>query len=244
MNLVFTVSSNAIVVGNITKAKGKVQIIKENSFKGVDYKIFGGKLEVKDIVRTKRKSFANILFIDNTKVFLEEKSRLIIENFIPDKDVSLYTPSGKVIYKVVKRVKGKFKVKTPTALIGVKGTKFMTVVKDGITYVFTFKGTVEVINPKFPKKSVKLTSGTFTIIKKDKHPSSPVKFNRQLINKIVNLTLKPEEKEKNYIYLNIEESFSESQSLFIKDLEAVVHITGTPNSLNMDLYLPQTELPQ
>ena len=175
MSFLLVDSSNGKEVGIITKAKGRVQIIKENSFKGVNYKFFKGIVELKDIVRTKRRSYAIINFIDKSKVFLDENSRLIVEDYIPTK-TRLYVSTGKVIYKVYKRVKGTFEVKTPTALIGVKGTEFLTFVKHGITVVIVKKGVVEVFNPEFPQVKIKLTKGTATVIKPKEPPKKPVKI--------------------------------------------------------------------
>ncbi len=175
MSFLLVDSSNGKEVGIITKAKGRVQIIKENSFKGVNYKFFKGIVELKDIVRTKRRSYAIINFIDKSKVFLDENSRLIVEDYIPSK-TRLYVSTGKVIYKIYKRVKGTFEVKTPTALIGVKGTEFLTFVKHGITIVIVKKGVVEVFNPEFPQVKIKLTKGTATVIKPKEPPKKPVKI--------------------------------------------------------------------
>lgn len=268
-------SSNGKEVGVITEAKGKVQIIKKNSFKGIDYKFFKGIVEIKDIVRTKRRSYAKINFIDKSKVFLDENSRLLVEDYIPSR-TRLYVSTGKVIYKIYKRVKGIYEVKTPTALIGVKGTEFLVTVRFGITMIMVKDGTVEVFNPEFPHIKVKLTKGMGTVIKPNKPPRKPIRIpnierffvektyekketiqeskEKILLEETTKKDVGTEITEKNSEMTTIEnqnETISTINQEISKAIQettqletANILLTGSPDNLQMDLYIPSTKFPE
>ncbi len=170
-------------VGEIVKAKGRVSIVRANTFKGIFWKK-DPRLFIRDIVRTKRKSMAWIDFIDGSKVVLEERSRLIIEKYIPGGEVRVKNPSGKVVYKVSKRVRGKFMVETPTALIGVKGTEFATITTPIMAVVMVKTGMVEVVNPEYPEIKVVLPPKSVTVVRIGAPPAPPTKVSEKIIEKI------------------------------------------------------------
>ena len=200
LSIVFSLPALSQVVGKIEKAKGRVSILKKGSFRGINYKRVKGKVEVGDVVRTKRRSFADISFIDRTKVHLEESSRLIVEKYIPGKEVALNSPSGKVVYRVVKVTRGAYRIKTPTALIGVKGTELATIVDSGISLVVVKEGAVEVMNPELPQYRVVVKRNMATVVKPGKPPSKPIRVGKTIIEKVFKGTKpkkeegKPEEK--------------------------------------------------
>jgi len=194
-NICYLSLAKEIYVGKIIKAKGRVVILKKNSFRPVSYKKYKGKLYVKDIVRTKRRSYADIKFIDTTQVHLSPESRLIIEDYRPQSKF-LYATYGKVIYKVAKQNKALFKIKTPTALIGVKGTQLLTYVKDGFSIIAVKEGLVEVYNPKIPNVKVLLKPKTLTVVKKDLPPTKPIKLDEKKLEKLFKVSLQTEKKGK------------------------------------------------
>ncbi|MEO2154976.1 MAG: FecR domain-containing protein [Nanoarchaeota archaeon] len=172
-----------IYVGKVVKSRGRVVVLKKNAFRPISIKRVKGKLFVGDILRTKRKAFAEVKFIDNTKIFLEPETRLIIEDYRKG-DKEVYTTYGKVIYKIAKQTHGTFKIKTPTSIIGVKGTELLTFVKDGASIIAVKEGKVEVFNPSVPKVKVLLRENTLTIVKKNSPPLPPVKVDKKVIEKL------------------------------------------------------------
>ncbi|WP_457567922.1 FecR domain-containing protein [Desulfurobacterium sp.] len=171
-------------VGKVAKAVGKVEIVKKGTFKGIFWKKVRGLFDTGDVVRTKRKSRAEIHFIDRTTVTMLANSRLIVEKYIPSGSSIIENPYGKVIYRVVKRTKGEFIIKTPVALIGVKGTEFF--VDSSITQVtVTVKtGTVEVRNLFFPGDVIKLKKDETVTIKPIKKHFRPKPASEELIKKL------------------------------------------------------------
>ncbi len=144
--------------GKVVKAVGRVSIVKRGTFRGVPYWKLKGILDVGDVLRTKRKSQADVLLVDKSFIHLGQSSRLIILKI--ERSVGkVFIPSGKVVFKITKRVKGAFKVITPTTIVGVKGTEFLVKVFPGETLVSVRRGVVEVVNPSFPSQRVILKSG-------------------------------------------------------------------------------------
>ncbi len=200
LSVVFSLPALSQVVGKIEKARGRVSILKKGNFRGINYKKVKGKIEVGDVVRTKRKSFADISFIDKTRVHLEESSRLIVEKYIPGKEATINSPSGKVVYRVTKVTRGAYRIKTPTALIGVKGTELATIVDSGVSVVVVREGAVEVVNPELPHYRVVVKRNMATVVKPGKPPAKPVTVGKPTIEKVFKVKEpgkeeKPEEKQ-------------------------------------------------
>ncbi|MCX8083684.1 MAG: FecR family protein [Calditerrivibrio sp.] len=117
--------------GNIEKVEGKVIAYPSGAVKGVTAKE-GMILKTKDTVRTFQKSNAFVKFIDNSKIVLTENSILTIKD-----TSSLNLKNGKVVFDIQKQGdKEGIKIATKTAIIGVKGTKFLIDIdKDGIDVI-------------------------------------------------------------------------------------------------------------
>ncbi len=146
-------------LGEIIKIKGRVEIIRNGQFIGKKARI-GDALYKGDLVRTKRRSKAVIKLIDGSLIRLDQRSRLEIEGIDRNSGTNLNMPRGKVLFKVAKmRAKGKFKVRTPNAIIGVKGTTFLVNVSVLQTTVMVFEGVVGLVDRFTNKHLVDLTAG-------------------------------------------------------------------------------------
>ncbi|WP_456398183.1 FecR family protein [Desulfurobacterium sp.] len=204
-------------VGKVIKATGRVEIVKKGTFKGVFWKKINGIFNVGDIIRTKRKSKATVNFIDKSSVTILENSRLIVEKYIPSKATVIKNPYGKVIYRIARRAKGKFIIKTPIVLIGVKGTEFFVSSSIIRVTIVVNSGSVEVKNLFFPGDLIKLKKGemvTIYPIKKHFYPqNAPEKLLKRIFSKEepaekTELIIKPFEEKKEDV---IEEMNMEKQ---------------------------------
>ncbi|WP_022847181.1 MULTISPECIES: FecR family protein [unclassified Desulfurobacterium] len=151
-------------VGKIVKATGRVEVVRKDTFKGIFWKKIRGIFDVGDVVRTKRRSKATINFIDKSSVTMLESSRLIVERYIPSGTVAVENPYGKVVYKIVKRTRGKFIIKTPVAIIGVKGTELFVDSSINRVTVIVNSGLVEVKNLFYPQKLIEVKKGEMITI--------------------------------------------------------------------------------
>lgn len=117
-------------IGKIKSLKGTVSIIRNGS--SITAKL-GTKLQVKDEIVTSRNSDCSILFKDNTMISLDENTTYIIVayNYNPKKsnyELKGEVKTGKILFnsgKIPKIASNNVNIKTPSAIIGVKGTKFV-----------------------------------------------------------------------------------------------------------------------
>jgi hypothetical protein len=108
------------LVGKITLIQGIVKVKKENSIKKKKVSL-NDLLYKGDMVITSRKSSAKIVLQDGSTLILDEKSTLNFHSLLNAEQTN-----GKILYKITSRDKQHhLKVKTPFAIIGIKGTTFV-----------------------------------------------------------------------------------------------------------------------
>lgn len=120
-------------VGDVIEQKGRTNIERgDDTFREIQQD-FG--VESMDTVRT-RDGRTAIQFIDETRVDVTEHSKLVIDSFVYDPNtktgsLSLKASFGTIRYasgQIAKNSRQNVKIKTPTAVVGVRGTDFsMTV---------------------------------------------------------------------------------------------------------------------
>jgi hypothetical protein len=149
-------------VGRITEIDGTA-FIKQQSNKG--FKKLTPNLDISkgDVIRTMNNSFVDITFDDESTLKVYPKSIVKIDKNITDKNnsKSITLFSGRLWAKVHKRITKKnfFKINTPTATAGVRGTSFGVVVSpNGSSLVRVKSGRVlfdSDIDPKLLKEEKK-----------------------------------------------------------------------------------------
>jgi co-chaperonin GroES (HSP10) len=115
-----TVASASATLGSVEMAKGNVKVKSEGSFK--KSKVKKG-LEVKkgDLITTSKNANAVIKLLDGSTLVLEASSTLHFASANMAEQ-----EAGKIYYKITSRdAKNALKVKTPFAIIGIKGTTFI-----------------------------------------------------------------------------------------------------------------------
>ncbi len=117
-------------IGKIRTIEGNVTILRDG--KEIVGRL-GFNLNEKDEIITFQKSSCGIVFKDNTMITLDEKTRYVVSSYQYDPKNSKYelkgeVKSGKILFnsgKIPKIASNNVGIKTPTAIIGVKGTKFI-----------------------------------------------------------------------------------------------------------------------
>lgn len=121
-------------IGRIKSQVGEVKIIRGGqSFAAKP----GFKLEQGDIVATGKTGRVGIAFLDNTRMALGPKSRITLDEFSYDRSrqtgsfvTSVNRGSlGVVSGNIAKSKRDAMRVRTPTSMLGVRGTKFVVEVK-------------------------------------------------------------------------------------------------------------------
>ena len=144
----------------------------------------GGTVRVGDIVRTGRRSRAQLKFTDGSVLNIGSLAKIEIGEFSYDADKKVRKSSirnlrGKVRAAVSKvHTQGSyFKIRTPGALAAVRGTNFaVDVVSPTVTVVVTFEGSVAVgnLNALQPANMVLVQARQMTRVIARQPPSPPV----------------------------------------------------------------------
>ncbi|MDX8389523.1 MAG: FecR family protein [Mariprofundaceae bacterium] len=145
--LLFASNAWAAAIGTVVDAKGDVTIQRAaESIKA----IVGGTVHVGDIVQTGDESMTRIVLEGGDEISLGYNSKFVIDDY-------KLTAGGEIILAEFKALAGKFKfavenihkqeiyrVRTTTALLGVRGTQWFTLVEDEKTEVAGLDGLVSV----------------------------------------------------------------------------------------------------
>jgi hypothetical protein len=112
-------SANGII-GSVEKINGIVKVKSEGSFKkskvDVGYEIKSG-----DLISTSKKANAVLKLVDGSNIVLASNSTIRFGG-----SMKIEQNGGKVFYKITSRdAKNSLKIKTPFAIIGIKGTTYI-----------------------------------------------------------------------------------------------------------------------
>ena len=121
-----TLYGEARVFAAISSMKGNVQIRAANNRK-YDSAFKGQMVRTGDWIKTDKKVFVAIVFLDGSNVKIQSNTEIEIKSSrITAKELKtqMYIAEGQAWSKVSKQKNGEFKIKTPTAVASVKGTEF------------------------------------------------------------------------------------------------------------------------
>jgi hypothetical protein len=185
----------AAPAGTFIEVEGTVDLLKGGKVPAMPVKV-GGAVEVGDVVRTKSQSRAQIKFVDDTILTIAPESGITIEEYMFDAAKSerkavvgvLRGLVHTAVEKVYQKAEPDFILKTHTAVLGVRGTKWYTKLLPNATDVYTEGTKLEVRNilPEIPGVQI-MGSWQFVRVEKYKPPTVPVNISRE--------NLKPLEKQ-------------------------------------------------
>ena len=149
----------AAPVGTFIEVEGTVDLLKAGKPPAVPVKV-QGPVEVGDLVRTKSQARAQIRFVDDTVLTIAPDSGITIEEYMFDavksqRKAVVGVLRGLVhtsVEKVYPKAQPDFIMKTHTAVLGVRGTKWYTKLSPLGTGVYTEGSKLQVqnIDPRFP----------------------------------------------------------------------------------------------
>jgi hypothetical protein len=165
--------------GRVTALEGKADVHRSGAPSAVALKV-GDAVQEGDVVRTKRLSTLEIRLRDGSVLKLSELTRLEITKYLLGEQPEglLQSTRGQVraiVAETFSKRKDSFRVKTPTAIVGVQGTDFSVQVgtfSPLATIVIVYDGIVSVenVNPAIPGKEI-LTKGQTTKVEANQPPS-------------------------------------------------------------------------
>lgn len=123
-----------------------------------------------DHIKTDAVGEAQLKFVDDTRLVVGPNSQVAIDRFVfnPDataKDVTINAARGVFRFITGKSPKQAYTIKTPSATIGVRGTRFDLVVDaDGTNRLAVFEGGVNVCDTGTPRRCAFLTGRCNVIV--------------------------------------------------------------------------------
>jgi len=169
------------VVGDVALVHGKVKALA----------VPGMEIQPKDCVVTGKKALTRIELADGSALTLAQNSRLELKDFLLEGSVRqgvFALSSGKLQSKVVKFLgKGsKFEVQTPTAVAGVRGTEWVSLVEvvgnTSQSSFYTLEQAITVYNVQMPAQVVTVGAGQFTVVASGAAPTVPAAFSPAVIS--------------------------------------------------------------
>lgn len=161
--ILFILTATALAVsqevGKVESFSGKVDRLQKGQVRAQPITATDTGLTVGDVVRTKSDGSAKVSFIDGSRAELGPLTRLDVLDYREVKSVNV--TRGRVLFEVTKLKPGEgFEVKTPTAILGVKGTRFLVDVSMASTRLIVFSGSVEIRPIGRPGFTVLAVEGT------------------------------------------------------------------------------------
>jgi len=150
-------------------------------------------VHVKDVIKTGEKSRARLSMIDQSKLTLGPKARMEVREFyLKGKSrTGIFSLSlGKLHAVAVKSLgaDSRFDVQTPTAVAGVRGTEWISVVEaiqNATTSSFyTLQESIMVFNTVLPTEVVTVSAGQFTVVAAGVAPTIPAAFSPAFLQSV------------------------------------------------------------
>ncbi|BAK70595.1 FecR family protein [Aliarcobacter butzleri] len=170
-------------IGTVSLLEGKATILRNGQTLGAN---MGDKIENKDVISTQVNSKIKITFIDNTIVTIGKESSLNIEEYIFNTSTKEAKTELNVLKGAFHTITGeigkvnpdKFKLKTKSASIGIRGTEFYG---DENRIVCT-QGRIIVLSNSV---SVDVPSGNYINIFANQRPSVPLPLENSTLDNII-----------------------------------------------------------
>lgn len=212
LSILLTTSLFATNIGTITLLKGNANINRD----GTDIAaILGSKLSEKDIITTKEESKVQVVFNDQTVITIGKNSNFSINEYLfEDNKTPLATFSllkgavQTITGKIGKIAPQKFKIKTKTSTIGIRGTIFSVLVSDdGSTRVFCTFGEITV---EINKTLITVPQGFYATVSSSGEISKVKEFTSSDLNNMKNENFTAVNIEKETLFNNIEDASSDA----------------------------------
>ncbi len=164
----------ADAVGKVSKLKGAADV--ERGGSPARALALGDELFEQDVVRTLVGAMLQIQLRDGSRLSLDENTRLALRQYAaeakPDSMIQVFRGRLRAwVGDVFSSREESFRVRTPTAIVGVQGTDFLVAAQGQVTRVEVFAGLVSVISsdPAVAGRTL-LGPGQFTEVRKGQAP--------------------------------------------------------------------------
>ena len=171
-------------IGKISALKGEIKITNNSKT------IMASKGQIihnKDIIKTSKKSRAQLVFIDGTIMTIGQNTTFKVDDYSygkKKKKAHFSVPKGifkSITGKIGKLGASRFKLKAKSASIGIRGTIFLGEVTDDLVSIACTEGAIDVTSFN---KTVAVDAGEMTTIKLNKPPSPPSPIDTKFLKKV------------------------------------------------------------
>jgi hypothetical protein len=193
--LLLMTAAHAAVVGRFTQVRGEVDLLKGGKIPGLPVKVQDG-VEPGDVVRTKARAKAELTMVDDSVIVLAPESRLAVADYTYDPArnerravVRLFQGLvHTVVNRIIKTEEPDFIMETHTAIIGVRGTNWYTLLAPSYTSVFLPQGLLGIKSnlPTVPALLL-LRSMQFTQVVMGKQPLLPQPLTPEILKMLEQL---------------------------------------------------------
>jgi hypothetical protein len=176
--LVLPLKATAAVVGRFVMVQGQVDVLKQGKTPGIPVKLQDG-VEPGDVIRTKAKAKAQVQFVDDSLMTLAPESRLAVADYVFDPGSQVRRATLRffkglmhlVVTRHLQLQEPDFIVETVTAVTGVRGTEWYTLLKPNSTLIYLIQGLLGVNSsiPQIPALLI-LEPMQFTEVIRDQQP--------------------------------------------------------------------------
>ena len=177
-------------IGSVSEVLGDVDILRGGKLPAETAKV-GAKVAQGDVIRTKSGGKVQLNFKDDSALTIAPDSRVALNEYVYEPETNKREASIKifqglvhtVVNKVIKKDTPDFTVETQTAVIGVRGTDYFTLVGPAISDIYNNSGTTEIRNvfAEIPGK-VTLRGREYTKVSKNLPPTLPLPLTQDDIN--------------------------------------------------------------
>jgi len=177
----------AAVVGRIVQVEGQVDLLKQGKMPALPAKVEDA-VEPGDVLRTKAGSKAQVRFVDDTTLTLAPGTRVAIEEYLYDAEkgqrqgvIQVFRGMVQaVVTRLMKAEKPDLIMKTHTAVMGVRGTKWFAILAPTDTDIYNEEGKLAVKN-LLPEIGGEVSVGAmqFTRVGTDIPPTVPMVFSTE-----------------------------------------------------------------
>ncbi|MDD2904118.1 MAG: FecR family protein [Syntrophales bacterium] len=143
-------AAKAKAIGRFLMLEGQVDVLKNGKLPAVAAKITVP-VDIGDVIRTKSKSRAQLLFVDDSVLTLSPESRVAVADFFYDQGynrrrvlLQLYRGLAHTVVRKILALEGPdFLMHTHTVAIGVRGTEWYTLILPNRTNVYNIEGLLQ-----------------------------------------------------------------------------------------------------
>jgi hypothetical protein len=197
ISLGFPWGVGAAQVGRFIQVEGEVDLLKAGKLPTLPVKV-EDPVQPGDVIRTKSGSRAQVKFIDDSLITIAPGSRVAIEEYLYDEAkgqrravVQVFRGLVEtVVNKILQREEPDFIMKTHTALLGVRGTHWYTLLRPTVTEVYTANTKLGVKNlfAEIPGEVI-LGARMATFVGQNLPPTVPLPITQDVLNNLKQLTV-------------------------------------------------------